>query len=271
MFDTRLRSNFVAAVFALLVSVVCALLPDVASANSSAAPEGIKDPERVLPFAKKVERELAARGARVAIVARVGRDPESLPDGIDYTHVGIWIYSDIETEDGRTVRGYAVHNLYQFNDDLSRSSLQQDFPPDFFADVFAMRAGITIPSPELQDRLVAFVSSPSYAKLHVPNYSLVANPYDTAYQNCTNFVLSTLIGAIHGTDDLSKVIEIAAESGYEPQKVELNGLQRAFGPLFVAGFETDDHDGDIRTSTLGSITKYLQAQELVDASFVIEE
>jgi hypothetical protein len=38
-------------------------------------------------FAERVERDLAARDAQVAIVARMGRDSGDLPEGIRYTHV----------------------------------------------------------------------------------------------------------------------------------------------------------------------------------------
>lgn len=269
MFGKNAINGFRAACLSLAL-ITGGMLAEPAAANSSMPSEGIRDPERVLPFAKKVERALAERGAHVAIVARVGRDPESLPGGIDYTHVGIWVYSDIETEDGKTVRGYAVHNLYQFPDDLSRSSLVEDFPPDFFADVYAMKAGVIIPEPALQQRLVELVSSPSYKKLHVEQYSLVANPFRRDYQNCTNFVLNVVTSAIHGTDDPAKVQSIL-RSEYQPRKIELNGLQRTFGPIFVSGFETNDHDGEIRTTTFGSLRDYLDAKELVQTAFVIEE
>ncbi len=99
----------------------------------SSAASAIETPERVIPFAKKVERELGQRGALVAIVSRMGRDPKQMPDGIgDYTHVGIWVYSEMTAADGRKVNGYAVYNLYQVAGDEGRSELKQDFPAEFF-------------------------------------------------------------------------------------------------------------------------------------------
>ena len=42
--------------------------------------------EQAAVFSKQVERDLAAKGARLAIVFRTGRPRSELPDGISYTH-----------------------------------------------------------------------------------------------------------------------------------------------------------------------------------------
>lgn len=239
-------------------------------AQSSMSGGEIVNPERVIPFAKNVERALAERGARVAFVSRVGRDPEKMPRGIEYTHVGLWVYSDIQTEDGRTVRGYAIHNLYQLPDNPGKSDLVQDFPVDFFGSVFELRAGVIVPTADLQDRLLQVLNSSTYASLHKPEYSLVANPVGSDYQNCTNFVLSVLMAAIYETDD-PNLIDANIEAYFEPQTVRLGPLQRAFGPLFVRGFETSDHSGAIRTATFGSLARFMRSYDLSDMDFTITE
>jgi hypothetical protein len=58
-------------------------------------------PEKIVAFAKKVEKTIAARGARVALVARIGRPPGEMPPGMRYTHVGFAVYSQITMKDGR--------------------------------------------------------------------------------------------------------------------------------------------------------------------------
>jgi hypothetical protein len=62
-------------------------------------------PEQVITFAKKVERVLAAKGARVAILARMGRPLSDLPEGMHYTHLAFAVYSEISAADGRKVPG----------------------------------------------------------------------------------------------------------------------------------------------------------------------
>lgn len=230
----------------------------------------ISNPDRVVPFAKKVERELAERGAHVAIVARVGRDPKDLPDGISYTHVAFWVYSEMTAEDGRKFNGYVAHNLYQRPENLDRSDLVTDFPAEFFGDVHELKAGIIIPNREMQARLLKSIDSENYRRLHVPNYSLVANPLSWRYQNCTNFVMAVIMEAIYGSAD-RKQITANMRAYYQPTPVALSGLETIFGPAFVDGFHTDDHKGPIKTSTFESIGRFLNKYELAETVFEVTE
>ncbi|MDZ4380520.1 MAG: DUF2145 domain-containing protein [Parvibaculum sp.] len=243
-----------------------------ANAQMSSAASAIETPERVIPFAKKVERELGQRGALVAIVSRMGRDPKQMPDGIgDYTHVGIWVYSEMTAADGRKVNGYAVYNLYQVAGDEGRSELKQDFPAEFFASVFDLKTGIVIPTPEVQAEILRVLNSKTYADLHVPAYSVVANPYDWQYQNCTNFVMSVLVAAIYGTDDRAEITQ-HLRAHYEPQTVKLSGITRAVGSIFVDGFATADHKGGpLKTSTFDSIARFLTTYGMAQAVLEVTE
>ncbi len=243
-----------------------------ATAQASSAAGTIEAPEKVIPFAKKVERELAERGALVAIVSRMGRDPKQMPDGIgEYTHVGIWVYSEMTAADGSKVNGYAVYNLYQTEEDAGRSTLVQDFPAEFFGSVFDLKTGIVIPTPEVQAEILRVLNSPAYGKLHVPAYSVVANPYDWRYQNCANFVMSVLVSAIYGTDDRAEITGYL-KAHYEPQQVKLSGVTRAFGSIFVDGFATSDHEGGpLRTSTFDSIVRFLTTYGMAEAVLEVTE
>jgi len=255
---------------ALSLVMAAGVAASPAAAQSSAPSGEIVNPERVIPFAKAVERELANRGARVAIVSRVGRDPDRMPDGIEYTHVGLWVYSDIETADGKTVRGYAIHNLYQEPDDAGRSFLAQDYPAEFFGEVFDLRAGVIVPTPQVQERLLKVMTSPTYDSLHNPNYSLVANPFRNDFQNCTNFVLQVLMAAVYETSDRDQ-IAANIRAHFTPQRVGLSGLQRTFGPIFVGGFETSDHSGPIRTSTFGALGRFMAQYGMAEDQFEVDE
>ena len=135
------------------------------------------EPDKVAVFAKKVEKELAAKGVRVFIIARVGRPTSDLPSGIHYTHTAFAVYSSIETSDNRKVPGYAIYNLYQLDERPEKSQLVVDYPVDFFIGAHELRAGIIIPKPELQKRLLAVIGSDTYKSLHNPNYSALANPF----------------------------------------------------------------------------------------------
>lgn len=227
------------------------------SAASSAAGQTTHfTAEQVVRFAKKVEQTMAERGAHVAILARMGRPPKDMPPGMRFTHVAFAVYSRIQTADGRTVPGYAIHNLYQYDDKPDRSRLVTDYPVDFFSSVAELEAGILIPSPELQRRLVRLIASPDYKMLHDPNYSVIANPYNQGRQNCTEFTLDVINAAIYQTTDI-KALKQAAERFFVAQPVEVNPFKLMLGTMFSAEVSTADHSGKPVTATFERISDYL--------------
>ena len=227
------------------------------SAASSQAGETMKfSPEQVVRFAKKVEKILASKGAYVAIVARKGRPQSEMPEGMAFTHTAFAVYSMITTADGRKVPGYAIYNLYQREKSPDISDLVIDYPPDFFAGVAELEAGIIIPSPTLQERLLAVITSPTYASLHEPRYSVIANPYTLGRQNCTEFVLDVINAAIYQTGDIKK-IKAEEKAYFEAQKINVNPLKLMFGAMFSAEVSTSDQPGEPVTATFEKIGQYL--------------
>lgn len=247
-------------------ALLAAGLSTQAEAGSRQSENPVLPIEQVSAFADRVQVELAVRGAHVAIVSRVGRDPAELPDGIRYTHVGLWVYSDITMEDGRTVRGYAVRNLYQRSGDLDVSDLVQDYPADFFAGAFSLDAGVIIPDPRLQAKLLEVLGSPTYEKLHNPNYSVIANPENDAYQNCTEHTLNLLMAALYDTDDLDR-IKANIRAHFEPQAIDISPVKRLVGPLVMDGVAVGDQNGTIRTSTFTTIARFMASHELSEGTW----
>jgi hypothetical protein len=213
-------------------------------------------PEEIVRFSKKVERTLASKGARVAIIARVGRPREKLPRGIGYTHTGIAVYSQITTDDGRRILGYAMRNLYQRNGKPDVSDLVQDYPVDFFSGVELLEAGVIVPSPELQERLLKVLASPAYKKLHNPKYSVIANPFTLDYQNCTEHTLDLITAAIYATDDIN-VIKTNEKAYFKAQPLSINPVRLAIGSMFSAEIATSDHSGQPVTATFETIGRFL--------------
>jgi len=224
--------------------------------------------EQIVSFSKRVEKELAARGVRVFIIARIGRPAEELPAGIRYTHTAIGIYSLMTTEDGRQVPGYAIYNLYQRENRPDTSELVQDFPVDFFAGVYELKAGIIIPTPALQRRLLEVVGSDTWRRLHNPHYSAIANPFDRRYQNCTEHTLDVINAAIYHTDDIRQ-IKANERAYFEAQKVEVSPVKMLLGAMFMPDITTADHRGGIRTATFTTIAGYLRKYHLMQEQFVI--
>ena len=232
----------------------------IAQANSfsesSAHAQAHFPAEKISGFAKKVERAMAAEGARVAIVARMGRPLTDMPEGMHFTHVAFAVYSAITTANGETVPGYAIYNLYQKDSRPDVSELVQDFPVDFFAGVAQLEAGVLIPSPELQQRLVEVIGSPTYPSLHEPRYSLIANPYTLGRQNCAEFVLDVINAAIYQTDSI-KVIKANTKAYFQAQPVNVSPFKLLLGSMFSAEVTTSDQQGKPVTATFEKISDYL--------------
>jgi hypothetical protein len=225
--------------------------------------------EEIAAFAKQVEKTLAKKGARVFIVGRVGRPAKELPAGIHYTHTAFGVYSMITTEDGRTVPGYAMYNLYQREGQPHISDLVTDFPADFFASVQEMKAGIVIPTPVMQRRLLNVINSELYQALHVPQYSAIANPYTLAYQNCTEHVLDVINAAIYQTHDIEQ-IKRNTTAYFEAQLVNISPLKLMLGNLLMKDVTTSDHNGPVVTATFNAIANYMDTYGLVSERFEIE-
>ncbi|MCK9200144.1 MAG: DUF2145 domain-containing protein [Gallionella sp.] len=226
-------------------------------AGSQAGGEPHFPVEQIVKFSKQVEKTLAQKGARVAIIARAGRPPSELPEGMHFTHVSFAVYSEISTADGRKLPGYAIYNLYQSDTQPDTSSLVQDFPVDFFAGVAVLEAGIVIPSAELQRRLLDTLSSPTYKSLHDPRYSAIANPFTLGRQNCTEHTLDVINAAIYQTADINK-IKASEKAYFTAQPVNVSPLKLMLGSMFSAEITLFDQPASPVTATFETIAGYLE-------------
>ena len=160
----------------VVIAVLLIILTAGAQAGSQAPSKSVFQTEQIIDFAKQVERYAAEHQAHAFIIGRVGRPQKELPKGIHFTHTAVAVYSAITLDDGSTEYGYAIHNLYQRADDPGRSDIIVDYPVDFFWGAQTLKAGIVIPTPAVQERLIALISEQKHLGLHNPRYSVVANP-----------------------------------------------------------------------------------------------
>jgi hypothetical protein len=251
----------------ILVGVFC--VSSLFAGSSQAGGEIHFKPEEVIAFAKKVEKTMAQKGARVAIIARVGRDRDSLPTGISFTHTAFAVYSQITTADKRVVPGYAIYNLYQRDKEPNISDLVVDYPVDFFAGVELLEAGIIIPTPELQERLLKVITSDTYKQLHNPHYSVIANPFTLEYQNCTEHTLDVITAAIYQTSDI-KVIKADEKAYFTPLKLDINPIKLLLGSMFVSDVSLSDHPDSPETATFTTIDGFLEKYKLVSEKIIVK-
>ncbi|WP_300033430.1 DUF2145 domain-containing protein [uncultured Roseobacter sp.] len=242
------------------------LLPTLTRAGSNQDTTPMLNQDEVVRFSTEVQETLAVRGAHVAIVGRVGRDPDTLPNGIEYTHVAYWVYSQMLREDGTSYKGYRVYNLYQQGKDGRTSRLIQDSPADFFAGAFELNAGIIIPDKRLQKKLMGVIASPAYSQLHNPSYSVLANPTTLQFQNCTEHTLDVLMASLYGTTSSAQIkANIAAH--FDPHPIKIGGIKRVLAPAASPALTTADHSGRVATATFGSIARFMQTHDLDDGIY----
>ena len=228
------------------------------SANSSSPSQVVHfKPEQISAFSIKVEQALAGSGAKVAIVARMGRPLSELPEGMHFTHVAFAVAQEKTDAYGKKSTGYAMQNLYQLNDHPDQSELVQDNPVEFFKGVVTLESGLIIPSSELQAKLLKVIESPIYKRLHQREYSIIANPYTLGRQNCTEFVLDVVNAAIYQTGDIH-LVKAQEKAHFVAQPVNVSAYKLLMGAMFKTEVFISDHPKSPETATFERLASYLQ-------------
>lgn len=228
--------------------------------------------QQVRDFSKKVENYLASKGARVALISRVGRDQKKLPEGLQYTHTGIAVYSQIQVDENTVVPGYKVYNLYQKPAALNRSELVTDLPYDFYLAGFSLKSAIIIPKLSVQKKLYDVIHSPAYEKLHNLEYSLIANPYNNRYQNCNEFIMNLIFAALYNTSDMQTIKNLQKQYFTQPYVVPYSGLSIMLGAFFSKEVQANDHaTSKYKTTSFGSIQNFFQQYDLLQTTHQFSE
>lgn len=239
-----------------------------AEAGSGALPISPFAIEDSADFSKQIERDLAARGARVALVFRTGRYREDLPEGVRYTHGAFWVWSEIELADGTRTHGYAVHNLYHHADETRLSYLAQDWPLNFTRGDVVGEVGVILPSPEMQRRLWMMLASETDEALHQPDYSLLSNPHDPRYQNCNEYLLDVVAAAAWETTDREQ-IKANLTAWFEPAPIRTGLFERLLGPSVDDRIRLEDQRGTIRTTTFSALARFMGEHQLSSETYEI--
>lgn len=258
----------------LALAALPAARPAAAEDSSAAGSAGRLTTAQAAAFGKALEKNLAARGGRVALVFRSGRARESMPEGLAYTHGAFWVYRDIVTgggasSEGERLRGYGVYNLYQGDGKArpkGRSALVQDWPTDFMLGSVEDDVAVILPTPEMQRRLLGVIDSPTYGALHIGSYSLIDSPFDRRHQNCNTFMLDVVAAAAWRTADPEQ-IRLNLKAWFKPSVVKAGPLERLLGPMLDSRLATDDQDGPIVTAAYESISAFMLGNRLAAASY----
>ncbi len=216
--------------------------------------------ETLEDYGQKILDELNRKNVNLAIVSRAGQTRDKLPEGVMFTHSAFFR----RNHSG----GYDVYNLYHGEEDRLRSTLVTDTPADFLRLLQERDSGILIPENATQDILYSFLESPAYSAVHQAEYSLISNPLDLRWQNCNEFMLYAVAGAIWNTTDRRELRDKLAEA-ITPTELKVSPIRRHFGPMIDERLILNDHGDKVLTTTFGTLTQLFKATDRLDESYVL--
>ncbi|HLX28200.1 MAG TPA: DUF2145 domain-containing protein [Casimicrobiaceae bacterium] len=209
-----------------------------------------------LTLALDVRQALDQADARVAIVARIGRDLSRYH--LRYSHVA-FAWRDHPRGDWTVVEELNACGT-------ATSALFDDGFGDFFLDdMFAYEAAIVVPSRGVQRRIGALLAARSAGRFHEARYNLVAYPWSTRYQNSNQWVLETFAGALaENVQDRAHAQAWLRAMAFRPATIRIGALERLGGELGRANIAFDDHPldrrmaGDIDVVSAESVLDFVQ-------------
>ncbi|SAK61504.1 hypothetical protein AWB76_03056 [Caballeronia temeraria] len=217
--------------------------------------------QSAMSTAQRVTAELDRRGIQVAVLGRVGQDLSKY--GLKYSHAG-FVYRESPAAPWQI-----AHLLNTCG--TSNSDLWYEGVGNFFLDdMFSYDALVIVPPPATAQALLARLPQGNVLRsMHDKDYSLVAYPFSTRYQNSNTWVLETLAAASARDATLGNREQAQAwlkMAGYQPSEMELGTFTRLGGRMFKANVAFNDHPnelryaGRIRTVTVESIKRFLMSR-----------
>jgi hypothetical protein len=227
--------------------------------------------ERGLTLAERSLHALDASGARVVILARAGQDLGQY--GLRYSHLG-FAYQQPDGQGGHVWR--VLHKLNQCGTP-DAFIYRQGLGEFFMDDLWRYEAAWAVPTPEVQDRLLAqLLDTPRATALNTKPYSMVSYAWATKYQQSNQWALETLAAAMEPSANTRERAQAWLKfKGYEPSTLKIGPLTRLGARLTKANVAFDDHPSEkrfsdrIETITVDSVFNWLQKAQLAKAPVVL--
>lgn len=260
-----------AAAAVLLGAALLAATPALAGRSCEEKKPSTQTFERGLLLAERTLAALDASGAEVVVLARAGQDLSKY--GLRYSHLGL----AYRTPDGKG--GHAWRVLHKLNQCGSADSAiyRQGLGEFFLDDLWRFEAAWVVPTPEVQQRLLALLRDDSRSlKLHHKSYSIVSYAWGRKYQQSNQWALETLAMAMEPDAATRERAQAWLQfKGYEPTTLKLGPLTRLGGRVTAANVAFDDHPNDkrfsdrIETVTVDSVFAWMQRSSLARAPTVL--
>jgi hypothetical protein len=219
-----------------------------------------------IAMAVKTVARLDASGADVVIIARAGQDLSKYRQR--YSHLGFAYKQDGHWTIVHKLNecGTAVSNIYE-----------QGMGQFFLDDPYRFEAAITVPAPEVQQRLRTVLTDPVKVLAgHVAAYNMLSYAWGDKYQQSNQWVLETLAMAqensIHTREQAQAWLKF---KGYQPTVLDLGPMTRLGARMFKANIAFDDHPNEKRFSdrieTIGadSVFAFLEQSGMQASHFVV--
>ncbi len=223
-----------------------------------------------LTMAEQTLNALDATGAKVVVLARAGQDLSRY--GLRYSHLGF----AYQVPDAQAPGGHVWRVLHKLNacGTATASVYRQGLGEFFLDDPWRYEAAWVVPTPEVQERLLALLADWRRATaLHSPAYSVVAYPWAVRYQQSNQWVLETLAAVLEPgvAGNRTRAQQWLRFKGYEPTTLRIDALTRLSGRLTAANVAFDDHPSEkrfsdrIETVTVDSVFAFLQRTGMASA------
>jgi hypothetical protein len=239
----------------VLAAMAGAALAGTPCEGKAAAPEQVR---MSLQMADTTRSALEQLGDDVVLIARAGQDLSKY--GLTYSHLAFAV------REHPAGAWSLVHKLNHCG--TASSALYDEGLVNFFSDSpYRYQAGIWRLAPEAQLRLKKALLGKKAKDYLEPNYSLVAYPFSTRYQNSNGWVLEMLAFAVAPEDEANTRVTAQAwvkSHGYVPTQLELGTLTRLGARVTKANIAFDDHPSELRwkgriqTVTVDSVVTWLR-------------
>lgn len=243
-----------------LISVIAAISLLIASSvahagrSCEAKPLTAQTFENGMSLAEKARVALDASGAKVVVLARAGQDLRKY--NLRYSHLGF----AVKQPDGRWL---VVHKLNHCGS-AEAALFRQGLAEFFLDDLFRNEGAYVIPRPEMQDALHALLSGANVKALDVPQYSVVAYPWSTRYQQSNQWAIEMIAMAMSPRVRAREQAQAWLKfEGYTPTTLNIPPLTRLGGRMTAANVAFDDHPNEkrfsdrIETVTVDSVFAWL--------------
>jgi hypothetical protein len=112
------------------------------------------------------------------------------------------------------------------------------------------------------------MGSPLFEKMHVAEYSLIANPLDARYQNCNEYMLDLICAILWKTNDYA-AIKAKLKETLTPTPVGVQLYERIIGPMTDNRIRLEDQGDAIVTTTYECMSTFMAAQNLLEADYKV--